>query len=155
MDRLRLGLILLALAPAAWLFAGSADYLVGLLLMLAGFALAVWAVPAENRPLGAVAFALAGLGVCVFYSFALFQDLPSSAGAIVVVGCVIAAFAMSVPTWRILAVGLALVALGAALWVYSDYRGDSPAWQPGNVLAFAGAVLAALGAATRVRAVPD
>jgi hypothetical protein len=43
---------------------------------------------------------------------------------------------------------LGVTALGAFLWIVADGTSGLE-WQVGNVLAFAGATLAALGAATR------
>lgn len=157
MDRLRLGLILLAAAHAAWLAAvlvnGYEGYTVALLVAIVGLASAAWAVPGGRRALGTAGFALAGLGICLFYDFTFFDGLPSTAGAIVVAGSAVSAIAVAVGTWRVLAVGLALVALGALLWVVADGVSGLE-WQPGNLLAFAGATLAALGAAVRSGGAP-
>jgi hypothetical protein len=152
-DRISIGLLVLALAPAAWIvgsLATDGGYLLPLGVMLIGLGLAAWAFPADRPVLAGLGFALAAVGVALFYDFDLFDGLPSRAGAVVALGLAVAA----VSTWagapRGASVGLAVVAVGSALWVYSDGRpweslADQPLeWQVGNLLAVGGAFTASL-----------
>ncbi|MEA3136698.1 MAG: hypothetical protein QOC71_979 [Thermoplasmata archaeon] len=152
MDRLRLGLILLAVAYVAWLVAvlanGYEGYTLALVVALAGSALAAWAVPEGRRILGVISFVAAALGICLFYDFSFFEGLPSTAGAIVVAGSLLSAAGAALGHRALLPIGLGVTALGAFLWIVADGTSGLE-WQVGNVLAFAGATLAALGAATR------
>ena len=153
MDRLRLGLVLLALAPVAWIVGvfvdGSAAYLLQLAVLFVGLALAAWATPGR-RWVSTAGFALAAIGIAWFYGGDLFAGHANRAGALFLLGCLVAAVGAAIASTRVLAVGLVIVALSGAYWVYADATsGASWVWQPGNVLTFAGAVLAALGASTR------
>lgn len=150
MDRTRLGFVLLVAAPVAWLAgvlvtdASTAFdvYLLPLVVILAGVALAAWAVPNDRRILAAVGMALAAVGMGLFYGFDFFSGLANRAGGIVLLGLAIGAVAVLADAPRGLAAGLIVVASGGLLWVYVD--GTAWEWQPGNLLLVAGATLSAV-----------
>lgn len=150
MERLRLGLVLLALAPVTWIVGifvdGDTAYLPHLGLLLAGLAVAAWAVPQGRRPLGAFGFAVAALAIYWFYAWDLLSEPAAQAGGVFVLGCLVAAAGVLTGP-RVLAVGLAIVALGGAYWTYVDGSNGQWIWVPGDVLTSAGPILAALGLA--------
>jgi hypothetical protein len=151
-DRLRLGLALLAFAPLAWiageLATGAALDLqfLGLVLVLAGAAVLAWALPGDRAALAIVGFAVAGCGMLLFYDGIVWRSLSSLAGGVFVLGCVAGAVGVRRPS--LLAVGLFAIALAGALWVVSDgMEGASGLpWQPGNLLALAGGLVGGLAA---------
>jgi hypothetical protein len=146
MDRLRLGLLLLALAPVAWIVGllteDGSSYIPALLVMLVGLAMAWWMVRGERAWVAAGGFLVAAIGVLWFYEGALFTGLASIAGSVVILGCLVAGFGAIRGMLGILSVGLLIVALGSLLWVYADGVGGGWIWQPGNLLAAVGAGLA-------------
>ncbi|HUR62654.1 MAG TPA: hypothetical protein VM286_09860 [Candidatus Thermoplasmatota archaeon] len=152
MDLQRLGLILLALAPVAWIVGaavqgGGNDFL-GLGAILVGLALAAWAWPAGQRVPAVAGFCLGAVGILLFYGGVLWDGLASVAGGIFALGCLVAAGGC----WRthagLLAGGLFAIAFAGLFWVVADGVGGLT-WQPGNVLALVGASLAGLGALKR------
>jgi hypothetical protein len=152
MDRLRLGLLVVLAAHVAWLVAvlanGYEGYTVALIVAIVGMGLAAWAAPDERRVLGAIGFALAALGIGLFYKFVFFQGLPSTAGAIVLAGDLVAAVAAAIGHFRVLAIGMAIAEVGAMLWIIADGTSGLE-WQTGNVLATLGAGIAAFAAWSR------
>jgi hypothetical protein len=144
MDRLRLGLLLLALAPVAWivgvLAAGSADGLPGLALLLAGLGLAAWALPADRR-MGAAGLGIAAAGILVFYNGNLVGGLANAAGGLFLLGCLAAGAGVFVRRSQVAALGFFVAALAGLLWVVADGTGGLE-WQPGNLLALFGGALA-------------
>lgn len=148
MDRSRLGFLLIAAAPAAWIVGaigvGQRDYILPLAVVLVGTGLAAWAVPAGRRIIGAVAIIVVALGMGVFYDFDLFSDLEHRGAGIILLGLGISAISVIADTPRGLAAGLIVIAAGAALWIYVD--GTDWEWQPGNLLLLAGALVGAVEA---------
>ena len=146
MDRLRLGLVVLALAPLAWitglLVGGSADYFLELGLLLLGLGFAAWALPSDRRWAAAAGFSLAAVAILWFYRGDLASGQANLAGGLFVLGSLAAAVGAALDSRRVVAVGLFGVALGGAFWVYVDGVNGGWTWEPGNVLATAGAALA-------------
>jgi hypothetical protein len=144
MDRLRVGLWLLPAAALCWILLadGGTDLLMPLLAAGVGWAAAAWAAPSWRRAVGALGFLAAAAGVAWSYGFVLWDGLPAIAGLAVAAACVACAAACAGAWPRALAAGLTLLAAGALLWVVADGTGD---WtrQPGDLLALAGAGLAA------------
>jgi hypothetical protein len=144
-DRLRLGLALFALAPLAWILGlvlqGGTDGLPGLLVILAGAGLAAWALPARRIP-GAAGFALAAVGIALFYQGDFVGGLSNAAGGLFLLGCLAAAVGVGLERGRVEAAGLLAMALAGLLWVISDGVGGWT-WQPGNLLACVGPAVAA------------
>jgi hypothetical protein len=162
MDRLRLGLVLLALAPLTWIvgavatdtfaldLAGPYSSL-SLVLLLVALSLAAWAVPDDRRWASTVAFALGASAIAWFYAFDLVTGEAAQAGGLFVLGCLVAAVGTAMEKASVLAVGLAIAALGGAYWVYVDgiLADDGGVWVPGDLLTAIGGAVGAWGAWTR------
>jgi hypothetical protein len=149
-DRLVVGLTLMAVAPLTWLFGvfgeGATQYVVPVILQAIGLGLAAWGMSTYRAAAAWTGFTLAGLGMLLFYDAALFANLPAFAGLVFIVGCALCALASSLVAFPLLAGGLFTIAASGVLWVFADAALGGWIWQPGNLLALGGSVLAALGA---------
>lgn len=148
MDR---SLLLVSLGALAW-FAGGLYYgngaldgfMIGLVLIAVGFALAAWAV-GQSPGLTAGGFLVALVGIVMFLGNGLFQftnlaRIGSHAFAVALLA--LAAGALLAGPRRSLALrtGAVLGLVASAFWIAADLDGGA-AWQPGNALAAGGLAL--------------
>lgn len=142
------GLALVAVAAAAWLAGGAyyggtlgEPFMLGLLLVGAGFAVTAWT--ARSRPVPAAAgLALAIVGMVLFLGDGLGSlDRPARLGshAFMVALALMALGVVLAPPRGLLAfrAGAVVGLLAVLLWVWADVDGGM-AWQPGNALAGVG-----------------
>jgi hypothetical protein len=149
-DRVAIGLTALALAPLAWLLGiaaeGTTQYVVPVLLQAIGLGLAAWALPTFRPRAAATGFALAAVGILLFYDLHLFSGPPAFAGFVFFAGCLACCLGAARVAYPILAGGLFTMAAAGVLWVLVDTVGGGWVWQPGNLLCFGGALFAGMGA---------
>jgi hypothetical protein len=145
------GLVLLALAPVAWLLGlfmqGPEEFIAPVVLQCIGLGLAAWGLRTERAGPAVAGFLVAAVGILLFYlGEGLFTNPASFAGGLFLVGCLVCALGAAKVAFPILATGFFVLTAGSVLWVFADAISGGWIWQPGNLLAFGGSVLAGLSA---------